>query len=173
MKDYIVLSGAQATVEGDYLRWIIHPSYFSHWKHGDEVYVKLASCNFVGAISEASLATEYGSLVIESDLVVQNLTNTSGRTVLSVYPFILYDGDGSGGLVVPSSESSNSPQLLTDRFNTIKIAVKYKSFYLNIDSTGFVAILEVEYKNHKDNMNELLKLIGQNGSGSIRAGNMV
>jgi hypothetical protein len=176
MKDYIVLSGSQASVEGDYLRWSIHPSYFSHWKHGDEVYVKLSSCNFIGAHSASSLATEYGNVVIESDLVVQNSINTSGITILSVYPIILYDGDVSGGTVASSSESSTSPQLMTDRFNNIKLAFKYQTSYLDMSGAplgAFVAILEVEYKSQKDNMSELLKLIGPNGSGSIRAGNIV
>jgi hypothetical protein len=176
MKDYIVLSGSEASIEGDYLRWNLHPSYFSHWKHGDEVYVKLSSCNFIGGTTESSYATEYGNVVIESDLVVQNSFNTSGLTILSVHPVVLLNGDAGGGTVASSSESSTSPQLMTDRFNNIKLAFKYQTSYLDMSGAplgAFVAILEVEYKSQKDNMSELLKLIGPNGSGSIRAGNMV
>jgi len=178
MKDYIVLSGSQATVEGDYLRWSIHPSYFSHWKHGDEAYVKLLSCNFIGFKNGVSLLLEYGNVVVESDLVVQNSMNTSGITILSVYPVIQYDGDETGANVSNNGDTTSSPQLITDRFNNIKLAFKYKTSYLDMSGVSlgaFVAILEVEYKSQKDNISELLKLIGPNGSGSgsIRAGNIV
>lgn len=172
MKDYIVLDSANSTIRNNQFVWNIHHSYFTNWEHGNDVYNKLIQCHFFGPVNVPGSSLTLSDIIIEANITPGNLKNTNDKTILGIHP-ATYQGDETSGYVYTSQSISNPIQLKTDRFSQIIIGVTYLSEYVTAINSEFTAVLEVEYKEPKDNMNEFIKLIGQNGSGSIHTGDIV
>lgn len=152
MKDYIVLNGTDASVEGNYLAWNIPPDYFKHWEHNDDVYIKLSGCTFIGPSTSAGSSLTLSQAVIEGDTIsTQNQTNTAGKTLFAIQP-VTFQGDENGGTVFANNAPHSAPQYKTDRFQKIRLGVN------NFDLEGlmvisdykslFVAVFEIEYVKH-------------------------